>query len=415
MNYPPSTHPADTAVPGPWTFRLDRGEAGLQALWADWQQLVAELPSADHLHRPEWAAAYARHLAGDSERLVWASVRRRADGRLMAVLPIEQTGPRQLRLLTNEHLYLADVISHVAPAALWPAFWHWLQHDAGLSWTRLDVGRLRAGGWLAEALRQCAPRHDFHSVIGGSAWLDVDRPYDALLRGASANHRSSLARGAKKADPLGGLRYETHRTAEALAAALPHFLDVEASGWKGEQGGAVACRPEWLAFYRELTERLAERPAEQDRQPAGCEIDLLWLGERPVATIFWLRTGHTLALQKIAYREDLASIGPGKLILARALARACADPDLLRVSFVTRCPWADGWRTEVTPVTGHLIYAEHLRGHGMALLRRLWQAGKAGLRMVRGAAQALGGRWVGERHPDGAGGGARAIDLPQAP
>lgn len=421
MNQTSSIAPASAVSPtapggprspdGPYAFRLDRGQAGLQTLLADWQALVAQLPDADHLHRPEWAAAYARHLAGDIERMLWASVRQ--DGRLVAVLPIEQTGRRQLRLLTNDHLYLADVVSCADPLTLWPAFWHWLQHDAGLSWTRLDVGRMRAGGWLAQALAHVPPRHDFHSRIGGSAWLDVDRCYDALLRGASANHRSSLTRGAKKAEQMGGLRYESHATPEALAAALPHFVDVEASGWKGEQGGAVACRPEWLAFYRELTERLAGR----DGQTAGCEIDLLWLGDRPVATIFWLRTGGTLALQKIAYREDLASIGPGKQILARALARACADERLQRVSFITRCPWADGWRTEVTPVSGHLIYAEHARGHAMAVLRRLWQAAKAGARVVRGAlgaAGASGGRLAGVPRPAAATPAQGAIDLPQA-
>lgn len=426
MNQTPSIAPAPVHAPttgspdGPYAFRLDRGEAGLQTLLADWQALVARLPDADHLHRPEWAAAYARHLAGDIERMLWASVRQ--DGRLVAVLPIEQTGRRQLRLLTNEHLYLADVVSSADPLTLWPAFWRWLQHDAGLSWTRLDVGRLRDGGWLAQALAQVPshvpPRHDFHSRIGGSAWLDVDRCYDALLRGASANHRSSLTRGAKKAEQMGGLRYESHATAKALAAALPHFVEVEASGWKGEQGGAVACRPEWLAFYRELTERLAGPDDGRDGEPAGCEIDLLWLGDRPVATIFWLRTGGTLALQKIAYREDLASIGPGKQILARALARACADPRLHRVSFITRCPWADGWRTEVTPVSGHLIYAEHARGHAMAVLRRLWQTAKAGVRVVHGAVGAvgaLGGRLAGAPRPAAASPAPGAVDLPQAP
>ncbi len=374
----PSRHRNRMTRQTSFSFHLDRGAAGLQALQADWQALVELMPDADPLHRPEWAAAHARHLAADAEALVWASARQ--DGRLVAVLPLEQVGPRHLRLLTSDHLYLADVAAIVTPETLWPAWWHWLQHDAGLGWTRLDIGRLREGSWLAEALRLHPPAHDFHAPLDGSAWLDCSRPYDELLRAATSKHRSNLKRGAEKAAQKGSLRYETHTSVEALAAALPHYLAVEASGWKGQQGTAVACRPEWQAFYTALTETLGG----QHDGPSGCEIDLLWLGDEPVATLFWLRAGRTLALQKIAYREDLSAIGPGQLALAHALRRACEDPTLARYSFITRCTWADGWRSTVTPVSGHVIYVDSARGHLMAWARRGWhwfKAAKARLRL----------------------------------
>ncbi|MDP4299911.1 GNAT family N-acetyltransferase [Leptothrix discophora] len=366
-----------------WSFRVTQGTKGLQDLLEEWQALTDAWPEParlEHLHMAEWARAYAHHLAPSPGRLIWASVRH--GGRLVALLPLERTGRRSLRLLTNEHLYLADVVTAEDVRALWPALWRWLQHDAGIAWTRLEIGRLRADAWLAEGLRLCPPQRMFDNAVGGSADLDVDRSYDALLKSASANHRSSLGRGQKKAAALGTLRYESHATPQALAEALPHFMAVEVSGWKGEQGGAIACRPEWQAFYGELTQTLGTRggqPGPRDH----CEIDLLWLDDLPVATIFWLRTGMTLALQKIAYREDLAAVGPGKLILARALERACADPALRRISFITRCPWADGWRTQVTPVTAHIVYADHLRGRLAGRVRELARWAKAALKAWR--------------------------------
>ena len=77
-------------------------------------------------------------------------------------------------------------------------------------------------------------------------------------------------------------------------------------------------------------------------------------------------------LQKIAYREEFAELGPGALIVAEALKRACADPSLSRLSFITRCPWADGWRTRITPVWRYSLYRGSLRGRtGSAIVNTL--------------------------------------------
>jgi hypothetical protein len=58
--------------------------------------------------------------------------------------------------------------------------------------------------------------------------------------------------------------------------------------------------------------------------------------------------------------------------MAEALRRACDDPSLDQVSFITRCPWADGWRTEVLPVHAWVLFPDTWAGrvrHRLALLR----------------------------------------------
>lgn len=345
-----------------WRFAVSAGHPGLQALKPSWCRLAEAIPTLDFVQSPDWAQAYLDHLAPSPDDVLWITAHEGED--LVAVLPVERVMPggRDLRMHTHPHMTLADVVAQPASAQVWPALWDWLQHDSGLSWDRLVIHKMSADAMLAGWLSQVPLRLALSSEIDGCAVLDCDRSFESLLKGASANHRSSLNRGLKRAEQMGTLRYATHADPQSLNDAMPHFLAVEASGWKGAQGGAVACSAELMAFYDQLARDLGAR--------GQCEIDLLWLDDRAIATVFWFRTGGQLHLQKIAYLEELANIGPGKLIMREALMRACADPTLRGVSFITRCPWADGWRTEVTPVWTHTLYRESWRGRALHAFRR---------------------------------------------
>lgn len=360
-----------------WAFDLLSGPVGLATLRDEWQALADRLPHLHFAQCPQWAEAYMTCLADRPASLCWVTVRR--SGELVAVWPLEHVtrgwgalGVRELRTLSHAHMTLSDIVADPGDAALWPALWVWLERTPGVPWDRMVLPQLADDSVLARWLGQGQSALRQSREIDGSAWLDCDRPYEVLLKAASANHRSSLSRGAKRAAELGVLRYETFTDPAGMAGAMTHFLAIEASGWKGEQGGAVACKAELVDFYTRLTAGLGAR--------GQCEIDLLWLGEKPIATIFWFRTGGQLHLQKIAYLEELANLGPGKLIMAEALKRACGDAALQRVSFITRCPWADGWRTSVTPVWRHQMYPDTVRGRLIAALDRHASDAKARLK-----------------------------------
>jgi CelD/BcsL family acetyltransferase involved in cellulose biosynthesis len=359
------------------TVGVSAGAQGFADLRDEWQALADCLSGLNFVQCPQWAGGYLQCLTDAAQDLRWITVRRA--GALVAVWPLQVVrhgwGPfaiRELTGLTHPHMTLSDIVADPADAAIWPQLWKWLETEARLEWDRLVLPRLAENCVLARWIAQRTPELMHSNATDGSAWLDCERSFDELLKAASANHRSSLSRGARRAEKIGDLRYETHNLPDGLAQALEHFMVLEASGWKGVQGGAVARKPELIAFYKGLTQALGAR--------GQCEIDLLWLGPQPIATVFWFRTGGQLYLQKIAYREEFANLGPGKLIMAEALERACSDPSLLRVNFITRCPWADGWRTRITPVWRHSLYRSTLRGRvGSALIKAL-ERFKAGVK-----------------------------------
>jgi len=358
-----------------WAFSMTSGPEGFAALVAEWQILADSLPGLNFVQCPQWAEAYMACLCTAPQRLRWLAAR--YEGRLVAVWPLElhQRGPgpfvvRELRGLSHPHMTLSDIAADSVQGPLWAAMWSWLQRQSGVAWDVLHLPLLAEDAVLAPALADLPAAHVLAKAVDGSAWLDCTQPYEQLWKSVSANHRSSVTRGMKKAQERGALRYETHGVdAAGLAQAMQHFLAIEASGWKGAQGGAVACSPDALAFYQQLLQTMGPR--------GQCEIDLLWLGETPIATILWFRTAGTLHLQKIAYLDEVSALGPGKLIMAYALQRACAADDIHRVSFITRCPWADGWRTTVTPVWRYRLFRASLKGRLVALATRAQDGLKA--------------------------------------
>ena len=335
----------------PWNFQHSIGIEGLNAIEATWESLADSDPQLAFYQCPAWARAYLEHLAPQPEALICVTGWR--GKRLELLLPLERVGS-ELHLLHHDHMTLADVLAPGLDDEVWPKLRAWLSSPAGPGNGRLRFPALPSHAVLDRWLGRFPEPLTLQRSLDGSAWLSCERNYADLLKGASANHRSNLVRGLKRAAKLGTLRYECLSRPDELAAAMPHFLSIEASGWKGAQGGAVACKPQLVAFYTSLCASLGAQ--------GRCEIDLLWLGPTPIATIFWFRTGGTLHLQKIAYHEELGELGPGRLIMAEALQRACADPSLRRVSFITRCPWADGWRTEIARVRSWTFYPNTWKG-----------------------------------------------------
>jgi len=351
-------------------FAAWRASEALVRLTPPWQTLADGLPALHANQTPQWAEAALAHLLDRPDSL-WL-ITAHQDAALVAIWPLEQRG-QQLRGLWQEHLYVCDLTARPdAGAQLWPLMWHWLQHDAGLDWRQFLLPRLSDDAVLAHWLRQMPVARMLSTPRPGSAWIDCQRSYAELLRDASANLRSKLSRAGKRAAAHGQLSGQTCTEPQALRDALQQFVQIENSGWKGRDGGAVAQRAELVAFYEQLVQSLGAR--------GQFEIDLLCLGGRAIAATLWLRTGGRLHLQKTAYLESVAELSPGNLLLAYSLQRACLDPQLLGLDFMTRCPWADGWRPQLRPVHSVTLYRDSWRGRAAFELTRASRRFKAAAR-----------------------------------
>jgi CelD/BcsL family acetyltransferase involved in cellulose biosynthesis len=94
------------------------------------------------------------------------------------------------------------------------------------------------------------------------------------------------------------------RRGEAARQALPEFLALEAAGWKGKAGTAIARLPQASAYFDSLAVHFAAADALQ--------IDTLLLDDHPLAMGLLVESAGTRHFLKIAYDETQARHSPGR-------------------------------------------------------------------------------------------------------
>ena len=136
------------------------------------------------------------------------------------------------------------------------------------------------------------------------ASLDANLDYDQHMKtGIAGKRRRELSRMRRRLNQLGKVTYEHHDSGPALDNAIAAFLKIEASGWKGRRGTALACSEDMKQFALEAFTGL--------QTPSVCRADMLRLDNQPVAvgiTVFAGRTGFTV---KCAYDETYRSYAVG--------------------------------------------------------------------------------------------------------
>lgn len=121
----------------------------------------------------------------------------------------------------------------------------------------------------------------------------------------SSKRRRELARNRRRLEETGKLTLRSETSGPGLAEAVQAFLALEASGWKGKRGTALACSADTKAF--------AERAFGPSASEGTSRADLLLLDGKPIAAGVIVFSGSTGFTVKGAYDEAYASYGAGLL------------------------------------------------------------------------------------------------------
>ncbi|WP_439529466.1 GNAT family N-acetyltransferase [Pannonibacter sp.] len=288
-----------------------------------WNQLYAEALEPNPFFGPGFLLPYAAHLKRGQLHL--AVVKEAATGRWLMAAPV---GRRQAGFLVptatlwaSEYGPLGTPLVHPqCPADAIPGFLEAASSVAALPGaSSLDIPFLPLEGPVARLLRQ-----------GASGWTITQGPAeDRAAHAAGAEGAQQLAevmtgkrrkeydRLARRLQELGDVREESYRGAAALSA-FEDFLTLEAAGWKGRSGTALASNGQTDAFARSFVAALATADALQ--------VEALRLDGRAIALLVMAEHGGRAYAWKIAYAEELARFSPGQRITLQALRNGVNDP-----------------------------------------------------------------------------------------
>jgi CelD/BcsL family acetyltransferase involved in cellulose biosynthesis len=185
-----------------------------------------------------------------------------------------------------------------------------------------------------------------------SPWRSLPRPPAAWDEGLQRKFRSNLRNRERRLATLGEVTFSVIGAGPEQRAALDVFYALEARGWKGQRGTAIALHPSTKAFYDGL----------QERAMRDIWIPLLSVGGRPVAAQLIRVQDRTLFLLKTAYDPEFAPYAPGQLITAR-LIRHGMEHGTATLDFLGEdMPWKDDWEPRLRRHHHLLLFSPSARG-----------------------------------------------------
>lgn len=263
---------------------------------AEWDALADRARVAPFL-RAGWIDAWWR--AFGSGTLDVRALRR--NGELVGVLPLVR-GRGGVQAPVNWHTpeYGATVADDEAARELYDAAF-------GERPTYAFLRFLDAEDTVPVAAARAAGFHVQVRTIQESPFLPLAGGWDALPR----PREKEMQRRWDKLEALGGLEFAVCRDTSALEEGIA----IEGSGWKTEQGTAIASRADTHAFYTDIARWAEERGI--------LRLFFLRVGGRAVAFEMGLEDVGRFFFIKGGYDPEFRSHAPGLLIMRQIIRWSC--------------------------------------------------------------------------------------------
>jgi CelD/BcsL family acetyltransferase involved in cellulose biosynthesis len=335
--------PGQAASPSEEMRLLTPEEVADPAFRAGWERLVRGASEPNPFFEPWFLIpSLARYAAG--ERVVikaWFH-----EGRLAGLVPIIRSARYYSHIVTHATGWLhANAFCGVPliAAGLEEPFWRALLAHFDRMARRalfLHLPMLPSGGPADAALERvlaAGNRAHYRVAEKRRALLTGEAGAEAYLAAAmSAKKRKELRRQHNRLAEEGTLAFERIEGAQGLAGWTQEFLDLEAAGWKGEAGSALASAADTRTLF---TEALAGAAAAGRLERLALRLD-----GRAIAMLANFITPPGAYSFKTAFDEDYARFSPGMLLQLENLA-LLERPDVA---------WADSCAAEGHPMIERL-------------------------------------------------------------
>ncbi|WP_158222835.1 GNAT family N-acetyltransferase [Rhodopirellula sp. MGV] len=304
----------------------------LLALVPRWETLIDRCPWRNPCYEPEFLLSLLRAIDIGSVRVMVAE----RGNELVGLMPIA----------TKQQFHLPIRIAET-----------WRPDEA------FDATPLLDSFWAGDALQACFKslrRHGFHllslntvsanpefvsvfqtaTTATSLAYFTRDQFQRAALRPAggaeeyfqrvlSKNRRKKFSRALKSLESRGTVRFETAAVPAQARDWMEVFLDLEASGWKGNASTAFASEDDSLSFFLDMIGRLIDSEK--------LHITRLTVNRNPIAMLIDIRSADHVACYKTAFDERYSQYSPGALLewhnvrrmfdQGVSLCDSCGDPD----------------------------------------------------------------------------------------
>ena len=324
------------------------GRDAFVGLEREWNAALARGARDEPMLRHEWLRAFIENFAPGATLRTFLA---RCGREICAAVPLLESRERSadtclLPMTTwhtpvNDHSQRGGLLLGRRGEEGLRLIWDALQAAPG--WDRLRLRDLPEGApewqlrdWAEKAGHPCGLW-----VSLRSPYLPLPKTYEEVEKALDGKFRQNLRRRRRRLAEQGEVRYQLvdGKDAGALDTALADLFEIEAGGWKGKDGTAIAQRPELVGFYTQIARDAAKRGA--------LALGRLTLAGRPIAAHLSIVHGKRHSLIKIGYDESLHEHSPGQQMVAEAIRDSCAR-GLVEFDFLGPCmQWKLDWESRL--------------------------------------------------------------------
>jgi CelD/BcsL family acetyltransferase involved in cellulose biosynthesis len=313
------------------TSEVLEGVGAVERLAPEWDGL-ADGAGAPACMRPGWVMAWWK--AFGRGRLEIVTLKR--DGRLVGVVPMQRRNG-ELRSTSNYHTPSFGLLA-ADPAAL-RALATALVRSSPRRLTVAFLSEDESSLAALEASSRHARRLTIVRVLERCPYIPLDGTWENLLETRRHQFARELRRRRRRLHARGRFELDVQDGSRDLERYFEEGLTVEAAGWKGENGTAIASSPGTRGFYLEIARWLASR--------GSLRLSFLRLDGRALGFEFAFEEAGRYFLLKSGYDESYRSDAPGVLLRAATIERAF-EVGLRRYDFLGKDdPWKREWTSTV--------------------------------------------------------------------
>lgn len=340
---------------------------GLRALAEPWDALADDGSCAQPFFQHYWVSAFAHSCAPHYP--ITVALGRDSDGALTCILPLMQTRrcfgnlpARTLHSLSGIHSCRFDLVHRSnPPTTLARSIWNALKEAP--DWNVIEALDVPPDGAFREILA-CAAADGFPTgtwPTRRSPYLPLPSPGRDPLENSPRSFKSFRARLRRKLHNLekeGTVTFELHTT--DFSAALQEFFALEAAGWKGARGSAIALHQNLVQFYSTVAAAASQR--------GHLRLYGLRLNQQLVAMQFGVAMQGQYYAPKVAYDERFARFSPGQLLVRHCLEQLTGEGFTGYDFLGPRATWKTVWTDQVREHHTCYIFRPNLTGRSLHTL-----------------------------------------------
>lgn len=346
------------------SFCVHYGISGFKEIQPEWDYIRSHMRKPRYFHYYEWYKSYLCNLEPDPSSLYFFVLRQNDSP--VAIFPLKSAARSLVHGLsfhvlessmTNEIAFTDFIcVDNYDKLPILSLLTNYLKKSKKPQWDYIFFPNVLEDSSVIrylESFRFPLVNSELHYK---SNYIFLPHTYDEYLDRLSKKHKKNLKRVWKKLSNNKDVRFSIVSDKADLHKAFGEFLEVEASGWKGETGtkSAIKLHPKKVNYYRSLIQHSSSA--------FKCQIATLHVGEICIAAQFCICIRDTTYLHKCAYDENYSKISPGKLLIEYTIRKCIQENSINYLNFITAWEWHKLWSPDSYGIYNVFIFNKSIGG-----------------------------------------------------